>query len=193
MIPAYDKSIDIEIDAGKTLYKNFGIELEYANAHEFLRVAMFADHNSNLCTLAEHARENAIICRSYINTEAFGEIIELHTMLQNAAKSYTEIDYKLIDDALSLISEIWGEISKLSKSNASDHFLKLGRLIERLDFHLRFSGENEHTTNITEQINATLAALALHEEDATLKQTQKSAQTNIIQSMHAQVEALIVH
>ena len=193
LIPAYDKSIDIEINAGKTLYKNFGIELEYANSYEFLRKAMFADHNSNLCALAEHARENAIICRNYINTEAFGEIMQLHAMLQNAAKSYTEIDYKLIDEALSLISEIWGEISKLSKSHASDHFLKLGRLIERLDFHLRFSGENEHATNITEQINATLSALALHEESATAKQIQISEQENIVESMHAQVEALIVH
>lgn len=193
MIPAYDKSIDIEIDAGKSLYKNFGIDLEYANAHEFLRQAMFAEHNSNLCTLAEHARENAIICRSYINTEAFGEIIELHAMLQNAAKSYTEIDYKLIDDALSLISEIWGEIAKISKSNPSDHFLKLGRLIELLDFHLRFSGENEHATNITEQINAIISALAIAEKDIVHKQTQTSVQTDIVEKMHAQVEALIVN
>jgi len=192
MVPAYDESIDIDINAGKNLYKNFGIELEYANSHEFLREAMFANHNSNLCLLAGYARENAIICRNYINTEAFGEIIELHSMLQNAAKSYSEIDYKLIDDALSLISEIWGEISKISKSHASDHFLKLGRLIERLDFHLRFSGEDEHATNITEQISSTLGFLLHLEENTGVKQVQKSAQTNIVETMHAQVQALII-
>lgn len=192
MVPAYDAIIDIDNGAGKKLYVNFGIELEYSSAHEFLKEAMFGDHNSNLASLAESARENAIICRSYINTEAFGEIIELHAMLQNAQNSYAEIDYKLIDEALSLISEIWGEISKISKSHPSDHFLKLGRLIERLDFHLRFSGENEHATNITEQINATLAFLALSETNQNSKETQKMGETNIVEAMHAQVQALII-
>jgi len=132
IMPAYDDCIDINKNAGIELYKGYSIDIEYESAHEFLKVAMFGEHSSNLVALAGYARENAIICRSYINTQAFGEIIELHKMLENASNSYADLDYKLIDDALSLISEIWGEISKLSKSNISDHFLKLGRLIERL-------------------------------------------------------------
>lgn len=191
MMPAYDKCIDIDKNAGKKLYKGYSIELEYTNAHEFLKEAMFGDHTSNLSTLAGYARENAIICRSYISTEAFGEIIELNAMLKNAANSYAEIDYKLTNDALSLISEVWGEVSKLSKSHPSDHFLKLGRLIERLDFHLRFSGEDEHATNITEQINTTLALL--EQEEKTQQQLQKKNEEDIVQNMHAQVEALIIH
>ena len=191
IIPAYDKSIDIDINAGKELYKSFAIELEYSNAHEFLRVAMFGDHASNLCHLSGYIRENAIICRNYINTQAFGEIIELHAMLCNAAKSYSEIDYKLLDNALSLISEIWGEISKISKSNASDHFLKLGRLIERLDFHLRFWDDDEHASNITEQILSTLAFLEHPERFETKRHEHDGA--DIVESMHAHVQALIIH
>lgn len=193
IMPTYDDCIDIDKDAGKKLYKGYSIDIEYASAHEFLKVAMFGEHGSNLATLASYARENAIICRSYVSTQAFGEIIELHAMLENASKSYADLDYKLIDDALSLISEIWGEIAKLSKSNISDHFLKLGRLIERLDFHLRFLGEDEHSANISEIINATILILASDEGTLSLqKQKQTSTEENIIETMHAQVEALIV-
>lgn len=191
IIPAYDKSIDIDINAGKALYENFSIELKYTNAHEFLREAMFGDHASNLCVLSGYVRENAIICRNYINTQAFGEIIELHAMLCSAAKSHSEIDYKLLDNALSLISEIWGEISKISKSHASDHFLKLGRLIERLDFHLRFWDDDEHASNITEQIHSTLAFLE-HPELFESKRHEYNT-IDIVESMHAHVQALIIH
>lgn len=195
MMPAYDKTIDIDKDAGKKLYKGFSIEIEYNNAHEFLQEAMFGEHNSNLLSLAGYARENAIISRSYINTEAFGEIIELHATLKNASNSYADIDYKLINDALSLISEIWGEVSKISKSNPSDHFLKLGRLIEKLDFHLRFYGHDEHSANIIESINGITDFLASDtESNAEQSQTQSnSADVNIIDTLHEKIEALIIN
>jgi len=193
IMPAYDDCIDINKNAGIELYKGYSIDIEYESAHEFLKVAMFGEHSSNLVALAGYARENAIICRSYINTQAFGEIIELHKMLENASNSYADLDYKLIDDALSLISEIWGEISKLSKSNISDHFLKLGRLIERLDFHLRFFGEDEHSANISENISSIITLLS-NTQESTALQTQKQSQgvENLVDTMHEQVEALII-
>jgi len=194
LMPAYDKSIDIDKDAGKKLYKGFNIDIEYKNAQEFLEIAMFGEHDSNLLSLAEYARENAIISRSYINTEAFGEIIELHSVLKNASNSYADIDYNLINDALSLISEIWGEVSKVSKSSTSDHFLRLGRLIERLDFHLRFSGEDEHSANIKDSIHGITDFLASQDELKGLQtQTQINKDENIIDMLHAKVQALIIN
>jgi len=193
IMPAYDKCIDIDTDAGKKLYKGYSVEIKYDTAHEFLKEAMFGDHTSNVAKLASYARENAIISRTYINTEAFGEVIELHSMLQNASNSYVDLDYKLINDALSLISEIWGEVSKISKSTISDHFLKLGRLIERLDFHLRFHGEDEHSAIITENIENLIAVLSTEEKPMTKQtQTQTEDESNIIDIMHSQVEALII-
>ncbi|MBN2817286.1 MAG: alpha-E domain-containing protein [Campylobacterales bacterium] len=194
MMPAYDECIDIDKDAGKKLYKGFSIEIEYTNASNFLEVAMFGEHNSNIAMLADHARENAIICRSYINAESFGEIIELYTILQNASKNQIEIDYNLINHALSLISEIWGETFKVSKSSVSDHFLKLGRLIEKLDFHLRFHGHDEHAINLSESISSIIGFLSSYDEDQQPKVTEMTVdtKTNIIDTMHAQVQALIV-
>jgi len=194
LMPAYDNSIDIDINAGKKLYKGFSIDIEYESAHEFLEVAMFGEHDSNLLNLAEYARENAIISRSYINTEAFGEIMELHSVLKNASNSYADIDYNLINDALSLISEIWGEVSKISKSNTSDHFLKLGRLIENLDFHLRFSGDDEHASNIKESINGiTDFLISQSESEGVQTQTQTNTDENIIDVLHSKVQALIIN
>jgi len=194
MMPVYDECIDIDKEAGKKLYKGFSIEIEYENASDFLTVAMFGDHNSNVAMLAEYARENAIICRNYINTEAFGEVIELYNMLQNAAKNHHEIDYRLINNALSLISEIWGEVFKVSKSSISDHFLRLGRLIERLDFHLRFHGHDEHALNLSDQINGTIGFLASYDATVQEKSTQMTmdSKTDIIETMHAKVQSLIV-
>ena len=198
LMPAYDKTIDIDTNAGKVLYESFQIDIEYESAHQFLEAAMFGDHDSNLATLSEYARENAIICRSYVNTEAFGEIIELNAMLKNAANSYADIDYKLINDALSLISEIWGEVSKVSKSNTSDHFLKLGRLIEKLDFHLRFNAPDEHSANLAESIQGITEFIASQDKEQTsqsqtLSQADKTDAQNIIDAMHAKVESLIIH
>ena len=86
-----------------------------------------------------NARENAIIGRPNIDSSAFGEIIELHTLFQKISKSTLPIDYKDIDTALSLISEIWGAHEKKGHRKCSDYFLKLGKLIEEVDFRLRFN------------------------------------------------------
>ena len=69
--------IDIDPDAGKKLFNKFELEIEYESSKEFLTIALFGDHTSNINTLMEYARENAIICRSNMDTEAFGTGIEL--------------------------------------------------------------------------------------------------------------------
>jgi uncharacterized alpha-E superfamily protein len=193
LIPAYDDTIDINKDAGKEYYKNFEVELTYSNAQEFLEEAMFGDHGSNLVALSGYARENAIISRSYINTEAFGEIIELHSIFKNVSKSYAMIDYKLINDALSLISEIWGEVSKIAHSNTSDYFLKLGRLVEKLDFHFRFQGEDEHSENVTESIYNILDILSAKNESEQIQQSREIDEDKyLIDVLHEKFQGLIV-
>ena len=193
LMPAYDDTIDANKDAGKNLYKCFKIDLEYTNAQEFLEEAIFGDHDSNLLTLSAYARENAIISRSYINTEAFGEIIELNAIFKNVSNSYANIDYKLINDAMSLISEIWGELSKLSKSNTSDHFLKLGRLVEKLDFHIRFHGENEHSANMTDSINTILEQLTSKAEAKSIQKASTNDESlSIVDDLHQKIQALII-
>lgn len=151
-IIAFDKIIDEDKEAGKILYKSFGIDLQYTNAQDFLFQALTAQHPSNIQKLSSYAKENAIICRNYLNIEAFGEIIALNQLFQRVDNNPNLIDYKIVDTAQSLISEMWGEMSKKEHRNTSDHFLKIGKLIEKLDFSFTYKEIDEDTDSIISDI-----------------------------------------
>ena len=156
---AYDDIIDVDKDAGVKLYKNFSIDLEYSDAVDFLDKAIRGDHSANLAEILKNARENAIIGREYIESSAFGEIIELNETAQKISKSITPIDYKDIDYALSLISEIRGAQTKRGDRNVSDYFLQLGKLVEELDFHIRFENDPTMKSIITQEITTVITRL----------------------------------
>jgi uncharacterized alpha-E superfamily protein len=191
---AYDEIIDVNKDAGVELYENFSTEISYENAQDFLNKAIFGDHDANLTLLTGNARENAIISRNHINTQAFGEIIALHALFQKSSNNLVEIDYKLIDSAHSLISEMWGEISKTEYKRISDYFLRLGQLVEKADFNFRFDEDKETGIVIIEEINKILQSL---DEDGTVKTEQTQSQELdyevIINDIHKRIESLIVN
>ena len=145
VIKAYDKVIDVDKDAGVKLYDNFGIDLKYDNALEFLDIALTGEHSSNMLTLSGFARENAIISRNHLNNASFGEIIALNALFQNTTKAHVIIDYKIIDDAQSLISEIWGEFAKREHKQNNDYFIKLGKLVEEVDFYFNYLRDTDPT------------------------------------------------
>ncbi len=147
IIAAYDTIVDIDKDAGVKLYDKYDIELQYANAYDFLKEAIFGEHNANILNILTYARENAIICRHLLDNEAFGEIIELHGLFSNTYNNRLEIDYKLIDHAQSLIGEIWYRSSRREHQQISDAFFRLGKLVEEADYRIRFhEGIGEETT-----------------------------------------------
>jgi uncharacterized alpha-E superfamily protein len=151
---AYDLIIDVDKNAGVALYKRLGIDISYTKAREFLSEAIRGDHPANLPKTMVQARENAIIARANIDASAFGEIIELHGLFQKIANSGQVIDYRDIDIALSLISEIWGAQDKKGHRRCSDYFLRLGKHVEELDFRLRFNSDKETVDLILEDIDA---------------------------------------
>lgn len=151
---AYDKIIDVDKDAGVALYKRLGVDLSYTKARDFLSEAIRGDHSANLPEIMIQSRENAIIARANIDASAFGEIIELHGLFQKIANSGQVIDYRDIDTALSLISEIWGAQDKKGHRRCSDYFLRLGKHIEEVDFRLRFESKKETIDLILEDIDA---------------------------------------
>ncbi|DAB29772.1 MAG TPA: kinase [Sulfurimonas sp. UBA12504] len=190
---AYDQIIDVDKNAGITLYENFSTELEYTNAKDFLQKAIFGEHAANIAVLAGYARENAIICRNHINTQAFGEIIALNALFQKSSNSFVDIDYKLIDEAGSLISEMWGEISKTEYKRISDYFLRLGQLIEKADFNFRFDEEKETGIIIIDEINKILANLEADKEtNVEQTQTQEMDYEVIINNIHKKIQDLII-
>lgn len=187
---AYDKIIDVDKNAGVILYRKFGIELEYSGAIDFLSQAIRGDHPANLADIIVNARENAIIGRSNIDASAFGEIIDLHALFHKISKSSLIIDYNDIDTALSLISEIWGAHEKIGHRKCSDYFMKLGKLIEEVDFRLRFDKDQEMTGKILEEIHTVFKIL---DPELDMKIEDIKGDGDIMKDLYEKVDELIVN
>ena len=159
-IALFDLIIDTDKEAGKAYFARLGIPLEYANASHFLHGAIFGGHAANLYTVMQYVRENVIICRSQIDTEAFGEVIKLNELFEHAAEGPRAIDYRFFDQALSLINEIWGALSCGMDRRLSDHFIQLGKLVEKSDLNLRHGRDEEVTHSYIKEIIYTVKQLA---------------------------------
>ena len=157
VVTAFDKIIDTDKNCGKEMYKKLGVDLEYSSAKNFLNEAVFGNHHANLHTLINFAKENAIISRTNMDTEAFGSVVELTNLLK---QSGLEIDCRFVDNVLSLISEIWGELTRKKHRQASDYFIRLGKLVEKVDFHLRLGKNKEFSLVVMEEIDKIVTILA---------------------------------
>ena len=65
-----------------------------------------------------------------------------------------------IDTILSLISEIWGELTRKEKRNTSDYFIRLGKLVEKDDFHLRLERNKRLSLVVMDEIDKIVEILA---------------------------------
>lgn len=167
----FDVIIDTDKKAAKRYYANLDIDLKYDGASEFMQQAILGDHPANLATLMLNAYENAIICRTQLDSDAFGEAIRLHMLLDTFVKTNQPVDFRLIEQALSLINEIWGMMARGLVRRKSDHFIRLGRLVEKVDLHLRLGKDGYesviylHNILHTAQRIAPKAKLAISETD----------------------------
>lgn len=190
VVSVFDKVIDIDKDEGKVFYSKFGTKIEYENAKDFLNVAIFGEHTLNLHTLMSLARENAIICRSNMYTSAFGSVIELADLLKQADHSAFPINCKFLDKVLSLISEIWGELTRRQKRNTSDYFIRLGKLVEKVDLHLRLERDKEFSLVVMDEIDTIVQILAPNAEF--IPHDENDSHEVIINSINAKINKIIV-
>ena len=187
IVDAFDSIIDTNKDCGKELYKKFGVDLEYSCSRDFLNKAVFGNHHANLHTLIAYAKENAIICRSNMDTEAFGSVVELANLLKHSG---LDVDCAYIDRALSLISEIWGELTRKQHRYASDYFIRLGKLVEKVDFHLRLGKDKEFSLVVMEEIDKIVTILA---PDSKFKpHDENDSHEVIMNSINAKINKIIV-
>ena len=189
VVKAFDKIIDLDKDAGKKLFKNLEIDIEYTNAKEFLQNAVFGNHPSNINNLMEYARENAIISRVDMYTEAFGSVIELSDLIKQESVN-SQIEFTFIDNVLSLISAIWGKLTRKQKRNTSDYFIRLGKLVEKVDFHLRLEKNKGFSLVVMDEIDTIVSILA---PNAQFKpHDEKDSYEVILNSINAKINKIIV-
>ncbi|MBD3842249.1 MAG: alpha-E domain-containing protein [Campylobacterales bacterium] len=187
----YDQIIDVDFEAGKKLYYKLGVDLEYKNAEDFLKQAIIGEHSSNIKDTLDFARENAIISRSFIELEAFGSIIQLHDLFTQASVGGVTIDFIFIDDALSLISEIWGELTRKQTRNVNDYFLILGKSVEKVDFQLRLGKDKKYAIIVMDEIDTIVKILA---PNAVFKAVHNSGEDTavILESINNKINKIIV-
>lgn len=154
-----------------------------------MNVAIFGNHDSNINNLIEYARENAIISRADMYTEAFGSVIELSNLIKHG--SYLpHVDCSFLDEVLSLISSIWGKLTRRQKRDTSDYFIRLGKLVEKVDFHLRLEKNKEFSLVLMEEIDKIVSILA---PDAVFKpHDEKDSYEVILNSINAKINKIIV-
>jgi uncharacterized alpha-E superfamily protein len=186
----FDTIIDIDKNSGKELFKKLDIDIEYKNAEDFLNVAIFGNHPANVYTLISYAKENAIISRSNMDTEAFGSVVELADLLKHSSHSSFRIDCRFVDYILSLISEIWGELTRRQKRNTSDYFIRLGKLVEKADFDLRLEKDKEFSLVVMEEIDKIVTILA---PDSKFKpHDENDSYEVILNSINAKINKIVV-
>lgn len=189
VVTAFDKTIDIDRSCGKKLFARLEIDIEYKDAIDFLNVAVFSNHASNINSLMAFARENAIICRADMYTEAFGSVIELSNLIKQE-KSNLQVDCKLIDKILSLISEIWGELTRRQKRNTSDYFIRLGKLVEKVDFHLRLERNKEFSLVVMDEIDTIVSILAPNA--VFVPHDENDSYETILNSINAKINKIVI-
>lgn len=190
----YDEVIDIDKDAGVKLYDKFDVKLKYNNAYGFLKEAIFGEHNANILNILTNARENAIICRHLLDSEAFGEIIALHGLFLSTYNNHLEIDYKLIDHAQSLIGEIWNARSRRDNTELSDSFFRIGKIVEEADYRIRFHEEEDQEIiqSIFEEIDSICESLSKDHEDLPEVETKQGAtQDERLTHLNAKIDSII--
>lgn len=193
VMTAYDLVIDVDREAGVALYKKFGIDLKYTDSQSFLNSALLGEHTANISNLTAMARENAIICRSQIDAEAFGEIMELNSVFDRASKNIVNINHQCVDDAHSLIREIWGSLSRRINRQSSDYFFRLGKVVEELDFHLRFDSDRDIVEIVIKNIDVIIKKLSCRSEsDVEAYQSLSIKQDNIMSEIDKRIAKIIV-
>lgn len=190
IVSAFDEIIDVDKAAGKKLYRRLEIEIKYKNANDFLNEACFGEHESNMYTLINYVRENAIITRAYVDANAFGSIIELSELLKQAQNENFIVDCSFVEKVSSRISEIWGELSRKQERNSSDYFIRLGKLVEKVDIHLRLKRDKSFSLVIMDEIDGIVAKLNPNAEF--VPHGERESYDTILNSINAKIEKIIV-
>ncbi len=157
LVNSYDYVIDRDMDDGRKLYANLGVEIQYSNALDFLKQGIYGDHGASIELIITWARENAIETRHLLDERGFSTLNKIFNHIvsgRDSAVSPTILE-EMIDD-FALILGIFS--SELGRPKAY-HFIRLGQQIERFDLILRLYDGIDLVNAELESMNVTARRL----------------------------------
>lgn len=134
----HDKMIDGAPEEYEEYYRKLDISNPYPDKMSFRLGYMYdAKNPCSLLSGLEYANDNAIVLREEISSETLSYIqMSLCHIKERAAQGDTNItNLQAVTDCL---LSFWGSIDERVFDERIRNFLRIGRLVEHIDLHVRF-------------------------------------------------------
>lgn len=152
IISTFDEMLDRNPKEGEELYAKLGLELQFSSAQDFLLKSLFKLEHVSLITAVDNARENAILTRASLPYRVFNRINALYIKYHNAVNE-PKISLTWLESTLQELDAIWGNLDLMLIELKETPFLKLGKVIERMDLDIRLFDSMEATLLDIEKLN----------------------------------------
>ncbi|MFR9669212.1 MAG: alpha-E domain-containing protein [Rikenellaceae bacterium] len=137
----YDKVIDGDISDLTEYYTLLGVDCSgYTQENEALQLSQLYDRD-NICSIItslDMCKDNAIVLRRDITSESLSYIQMSHALIEECSESGEKniTRLQLITDYM---LALFGSIDERVFDKRIRRFIKIGKLIENLDLHIRFN------------------------------------------------------
>ncbi|MDP3300498.1 MAG: alpha-E domain-containing protein [Sulfuricurvum sp.] len=160
LVIGYDNVIDRDHDYGRYHYAKLDIEIDYGDAHDFLRQGVYGNHGSSIASMIYMARENAIEIRNLLDEREFARLNLIHNRIVSAqAKVITP---SMLEDFIDDLSFILGIFSSELGRTKAYNFVRLGQYVERFDLILRLYGGFDYVNSELDAMNTIAKRLNHH-------------------------------
>ncbi len=183
IITTFDEMLDKNALEAHELYQKMGLDLHFSSPHEFLRKSLFELEYVSLITAINYARENAILTRASLPNRMFSRINALYLKYQNAKDAPT-VSLFWLESTLQELDAIWGNLDLMLIEAKETPFIKMGKIIERMDLDIRLFDCIEATLLDVEKLNIIAEQIKPNHKPFTLSTSNKLKALNKINNFY---------
>ena len=136
VIATFDDMLDRNPLEAHHLYEKLGLDIHFNSPRDFLRKSLFELEHVSLLTAINYARENAILTRASLPNRMFSRINALYLKYHNT-KEDPNVSLFWLESTLQELDAIWGNLDLTLIEAKETPFIKLGKVIERMDLNIR--------------------------------------------------------
>ncbi len=134
----YDKMIDSPHEVYEEFYRKLDTINPYPNAKSFQKGSLYDKQNPiSIISGLEACNDNGIVLRREISTETLS-YIEMSLSRIKEASAEEELNITHLQSITDNLLAFWGSIDVRVFDERIRSFLRLGRLVENIDMHIRF-------------------------------------------------------